>query len=217
MVCAILAGRKTQTRRVVTARWLPHDHAKIEIGLERDSSGHIVHRDGVYFGNVHCPYGAPGDQLWVRETWCSAYSTGCFGSMFAADGAFVQGRRRSEKGPHYNADDVPPGIKWRPSIHMPRWASRIILAVTDVRVERLQDISEADAEAEGIERGEDFFQCPTWRDYQSEEPVQSWFPDDPIGSFHSLWDSINGSRPACSWDDNPWVWVVEFSRIGGNA
>ena len=93
---------------------------------------------------------------------------------------------------------------------MPRWASRITLEITGVRVERLQDISEADAMAEGIERAEDFFGRPCWRAYDEPEGSDVVFPDDPIGSYASLWMSINGPG---SWDANPWVWVLEFRRI----
>ena len=95
---------------------------------------------------------------------------------------------------------------------MPRWASRTILEVVSVRVERLRDITEDDAQAEGIDRGEDFFQCETWKNYQPDSEEASWFPDDPVGSFRTLWDSINGDKPGRAWKDNPWVWVVEFRR-----
>ena len=92
---------------------------------------------------------------------------------------------------------------------MPKWAARIWLEITGVRVERLQDISEKDAIAEGIERTEDFFGCPCWRDYSEPEGLDaSVCPDDPIGSFQTLWESIGGD-----WDANPWVWVVDFKVL----
>ena len=110
------------------------------------------------------------------------------------------------------------GKRWRsehppaPAPNSPRWASRITLEVTDVRVERLQDISEKDAEAEGIERTEDFFGCPCWRVYGEPDGADVVAPDDPIGSYRSLWESINGPG---SWEQNPFVWVINFRRVGG--
>jgi hypothetical protein len=131
---------------------------------------------------VKCPYGMPGDRLWVRET-------------FWTDGDEVI--YRSDPGAEKELDSAFTGLNWKPSIHMPRWASRINLEVTGVRVERLCSISEADALAEGC--------CP--------------FSDD-FGSYHArvafcqLWESIYGPE---SWDANPWVWVVEFCIDEQNA
>ena len=134
-----------------------------------------------------CPYGVIGDRLWVRETWR------CFGG------------REYEYQQHqpsiiYRADDGPTHNEggWRPSIFMPRWASRITLEITGVRVERLQDISEADAEAEG---------CTG--DHRADRD------SDAAQEFRSLWNQINGKR--ASWDSNPWVWVVEFRRAGATS
>ena len=92
--------------------------------------------------------------------------------------------------------------RWRPSIFMPRWASRILPDVTDVRVERVQDISEADAHAEGVEH---------------REHVLASYLDGGVlrGYYEALWDTINAKRPGCSWADNPWVWVITFPRGGG--
>lgn len=136
-----------------------------------------------------CPYGQPGDRLWVREAWQ------------AIDGNERALRIMTEPHPSRGwieyAATVPEGHepppRWRPSIHMPRWASRITLEVTGVRVERLQDISEADATAEGVSAIPDEMRRAT-----------------PRCDFQALWQSINGPD---SWAANPWVWIVEFRRI----
>ena len=128
------------------------------------------------------PKFATGDTLWVRERW-----------TLAADDA------RPDGFPVYLADGTPkaPHGPWRSPIHMPRWASRITLEVTDVRVERVQDIGEEDAKAEGVD----------WEVWEhGGEPIP------PTSLFHELWDSINAKR-GYGWDANPWVWVVSFKRI----
>ena len=182
MVRAILEGRKTQTRRVVkpqpelqlkSARWMRCADEQHALFTQHD--GELC---GQMASTRKCPYGKPGDRLWVRETW--AHRRWMLGdaspsptTVYRADGEDLKGCDR-----------------WRPSIHMPRWASRITLEVVGVRVERLQDISEEDAKAEGIE----------WViGYRSRIPL-----------FSALWERINGPG---SWDANPWVWVVEFRRV----
>lgn len=207
MVRAILAGTKTQTRRVVKITHSTPGLAaclKPPVGTPRPRVAAEL-----------CPYGQPGDRLWVREAH----------SIFPAHGQHRDDGLRW--GPWGGLPTVvsPNGKQiayfregfdrcdpagWRPNIHMPRWASRILLDVADVRVERLQDIGEADAIAEGIERGEDFFGCPCWKVYGEPAGSDVVFPDDPIGSYASLWTSINGPG---SWDANPWVWAIEFRRI----
>ena len=156
----------------------------------------------------------PGDHLWVRETWRKqSYS-------------FVDSDRNFSEY-HYAADNtegVNALLKWKPSIHMPRLASRILLEITGVRVERLQDITYEDAKAEGVERFEydpswvPSYSDPdsggrgyTWRDYEDEADTE-FGPafSTPQESFQSLWQSINGPG---SWNQNPWVWVIEFKRI----
>jgi len=114
----------------------------------------------------------------------------------------------------YRADgETDPNVvpRWTPSIHMPRWASRITLEITSVRVERLQDISEADAIAEGIERL-DYQGQTSWRDYSLNDEWAAISPmlDSPIASYKTLWESLNGKG---SWDLNPWVWVIEFKKV----
>lgn len=152
------------------------------------------------YGNValpmKCPYGEPGDWLWVKETHCDiAHESYPSVWFYRADG-----------------DEKPDWVKhWRPSIFMPRKASRISLEVVSVCVERLQDISEADALAEGIHRFEVndcvyFHARPT-------APTEEHFTS-AVMAYRDLWESING---AGSWDANPWVWVVEFQRVGGPA
>lgn len=205
MVRALLAGTKTQTRRVVKMK--PHQQIE-ERGdgtpwpwmydSERDADAWLT-----------CPYGQPGDRLWVREAWQHSnhpygpYDEDCM-VFYRADFLDDVHGPDGEKSPegHYRT--------WRPSIHMPRTASRIVLEIKSVRVERLHDISEADAIAEGIERADDFFDCRCWRAYDEPKGSDVVFPDDPIGSYASLWMSINGPG---SWDANPWVWALEFRRL----
>jgi len=192
MVRAILDGRKTQTRRVVKYNHMlgePAAWCGAAVG------GAIEPIIGEY--QRFCPYGAPGDRLWVRETH-QFVDTGTKSVAFAADGKIHPCS--------YGIEDMPMGINpnisipdvwdgnWRPSIFMPRWASRITLEVTAVRVERVQDISPKDALAEG----------------DVEALTNPRHKETSIDWYHNLWDSING---AGSWASNPWVWVVEFRRI----
>lgn len=171
MINAIFDGRKTQTRRVVKPqpKWKAHN-------------GVLAFDDRVNRG-IHCPYGQPGDRLWVRETWAQH-----------PDEAGIIWRATD---PGWDDNDY--GIKWKPSIFMPRWASRITLEVTSVRVERVQDITPRDVVAEGIYH----------------EPGE-WGPDEAydhlIKGFAHLWDQINAKR-GYSWDANPWVWVIGFKVL----
>lgn len=190
MVRALLSGTKTQTRRVLKQATGP----SLSVGMDDntlgvaelswlwgDGPGHDVHET---IKRVPCPHGQPGDRLWVRET---------FGH-FERNDNFTPGCEV-----FYRADGECLAIEpWRPSIHMPRWASRITLEVTSVRLERLQDISEADAQAEGWTRRPEVSTDPQVH----KEAARDWFMD--------LWESINGHG---SWDANPWVWVVEFRTV----
>lgn len=211
MVHAILEGRKTQTRRVVKPQ-PPSEATSAGVmsapGRDHDGEWSWLSGDpkdcdswGFVGDEFRCPYGQPGDRLWVRET--HAPQADCWGAWERA----LRGERirQDELTIHYAADyshDERPFIeKWRPSIHMPRWASRITLEITGVRVDRLRDISEDDAIAEGIERD-----TGMWRHYGC--PTQAWIHSRD--SYRSLWESINGPG---SWEANPWVWVVEFKRI----
>ena len=183
MVRAILDGRKTQTRRVVKQKHLPF--------LTNILDGFL---DGKW-NQRPMPYGQPGDTLWVRETWASGV-----GVDDVSPSEFTEAMQLLPV--WYKATDknLQPEYRgrWRPSIHMPRWASRINLRVTGVRVERVRDISEDDAKAEGVTKD-----LPGgWVSGQSRRMI-----------FRNLWDTINVTRPGCSWDTNPWVWVVEFEVV----
>ncbi|HWH38396.1 MAG TPA: hypothetical protein VNU21_01055 [Usitatibacter sp.] len=186
MVRAILEGRKTQTRRVVkrprtvTANYVLRPELYDEPGFTWWN-----HPDGLRCGfSQACPYGKPGDRLWVRETWRPAleHLSECTGPTDIRYAATVSEAEWAT-------------MRWRPSIHMPRWASRINLEVTGVRVERLQDISEQDAADEGVGA--------------LVPPAREGNPDQYRKTFRELWETING---ADSWAANPWVWVVEFKR-----
>lgn len=184
MVRAILAGNKTQTRRV----------AKEFAG--RDDLDAILTR----FPNQNgCPYGQPGDRLWVRETWAQNWDQLSDTRM---DRSYVY-RADGEARALDNGVELP----WRPSIHMPRSACRLVLEITSVRVERLGDISAGDCWAEGIE------ECDGSLDEveicRLAKMMDRTF-EDPQPSYAALWEQING---AGSWTANPWVWVVEFRRI----
>jgi hypothetical protein len=215
MVNAILDGRKTQTRRVVKPQ--PIDlcprsvwkAAKAHPDMPDPSpSTHLfLSENGQAYGQ-RCPYGAPGDRLWVREAWGIGSRPdpwgGYDGIEYRADEAWLED---GDYLPCYKVatpDDVCLGdyrAGWHPSIHMPRWASRITLEVTGVRVERLQAISEKDAIAEG---------APGYEEGVDAAPPDSDCEWSYRASFRRLWERING---AGSWDTQPWVWVVEFQRV----
>jgi hypothetical protein len=215
MVRAILDGRKTQTRRVLGARSILYPGPRFDgFDVTPEPVGDGVWAwvsDGVIIAGIgSCPYGQPGDRLWVRETWAvhslpmEGQGTG-YMLQWRADGVTREAAWDGRVHPFGETGDAVlnccrrHGDKgWRPSIHMPRWASRLTLAVTEVRVERLQAITEEDARAEGIVDAK-CVGCGCSR------PLPC--PDD---EFARLWDSINGSRPGCSWADSPFVWVVTF-------
>lgn len=229
MVRAILAGTKTQTRRVVK---VPHENplGRWEVMPWGGPNGGRT-RDGqtVPFQNViwhsrtgesiACPYGQPGDRLWVRETWMPDPpindewpSTEFHGTRHGNLSLIPQCYRKPFHTLFRASWDGHELIGWRPSIHMPRWASRITLEITAVRVERLQDIGEADAVAEGVAPQ------PTCRpddDTAAFSRIGRVHGDSfPIARYAALWEHINGPG---SWAANPWVWVVEFKRLEGGA
>jgi hypothetical protein len=182
MVRALLEGRKTQTRRLVKPM------SALGLRLYAPRTAEIIGAGGDGLA-LHCPYGEPGDRLWVRETWAPFDSLAI--SRRDRDRMFY----RADDEQRYETDGV-----WRPSIHMPRWASRITLHVTSVRVERLQAITEEDAIAEGFD--------PTPFEPDFDAP---WLPKTPAAARMSfLWNVINGERAA--WASNPWVWVVGFAQ-----
>lgn len=196
MVRAILDGRKTQTRRIMKVQPSDGFHPTHN-GYDLDLNAHwytpgVVDKNGCLqpakkdvFGvadeneGYTCPFGAVGDRIWVRETFCAVPDheepAGCSALLYAADG----------NGPYG---------KWTPSIHMPRWASRLTLEITGVRVERLRDLSEDDAKSEGITPSSGGV-LPGW-EYRI--------------NFRDLWMSIYG---ADNWEANPWVWVIEFKVV----
>ena len=178
MVRAILADRKTQTRRVM----------KPQPGQLAGSD----YVDGAWYAEdeygdshpIRCPYGEAGDRLWVRETWRAVeLDSGLDGVLFRGDNQVANSNCKH-------------GDKWRPSIFMPRWASRITLENVGVRLERVQDISHEDATAEGVE---DVDHAPYGF------PIHSY----AVANFRVLWDQINAKR-GFPWASNPWVWVVKF-------
>ena len=214
MVRAILEGRKTQTRRVVKPQPpLPVKEIIKSKGTLQwvDTSGHF------HIGNGKCPYGQPGDYLWLRETWkvqsesnhtpdgISGVKTIYVGYRAGALAGYGQQRVTFDVPGDNRLSERAWGKRcgWRPSIHMSRWASRITLEVVSVRVERLQDISEEDAAAElGLEE----IATGVWTGLDGKWPDTR----DPLADFCELWDTI--AKPGARWADNPCVWVVEFKR-----
>ncbi|WP_282346378.1 hypothetical protein [Pseudomonas sp. PS01301] len=217
MVRAILEGRKTVTRREV----------KKQAALDCLAAGFEPAFLALPGNSDLCPYGRQGDRLWVRETWQDVHPiqvsdgrysrTGRAGipgppgvtyqTIYRADGPYPKvfhthhhPYRALEPHPDHGfkapADSGYTG--WTPSIHMPRWASRILLEITDVRVERLQDISRADIRAEGL-------QCPPELESDDVSPnYRDWYP----AAWRELWESTGGN-----WHANPWIWVVEFKQV----
>ncbi|WP_440530460.1 morphogenetic protein [Serratia nevei] len=208
MVRAILDGRKTQTRRVIAN--VGPDNC---IPLQKPTKT----KDGIYThvmdapGHGLCPFGQVGDRLWVRE----AYQGPLFNfdqmETYLEDTSkferpeFCEYRADGGKTPEYYDADDNLRYGWKPSIHMPRWASRITLEITAVRVERLQGISEEDAKAEGVKPAGDMLP-----DY----PDTFLTPKGDFATakvaFQRLWQSIYGEE---SWAANPWVWVIEFKQV----
>jgi hypothetical protein len=177
-------------------------------------------------GPYECPYGKPGDRLWVREAWrvpkvlndlsgneigercvAAGYRLPWCPTRFEADGSLTSEKDWREFGNH--PGEATPG-RYRHARFMPRWASRIVLHVVCVRVQRLQDISEDDARAEGCCAIPGF----TWRTFEEADRGIPMHAHTAKDAFEALWKSING---AGSWDANPWVWVVEFKRIEGKT
>lgn len=234
IVRAILHGRKTQTRRIVKGtdgavkfckEWDINGEEIFVVLGEKDHTGM-----NPVFGALSCPFGAVGDRIWVRETWgvvshafsddglmidwvpdrpTTAIHEMPFGNgyysgyaIYAADGDFTWG----------DEDGYEDGRScWKPSIHMPRAASRILLEITNVRVERLNAISEEDAEAEGIDMealydSQDCYDCIADHNMTGRPTV--------TGAFKYLWESIYGEE---GWKANPWAWVIKFKRVEGGA
>jgi hypothetical protein len=153
---------------------------------------------------IACPYGKPGDILWVRERTRLQHHYAFFAEYLVeySDGSIYRGLEKIDLA---DPDQLIPIANWRPSIHMPKADARIWLEITDIRVERLNNISKEDALAEGIGRKfSGLFQEERYEDYLT--PGAEW--RDPVTSFYSLWEKINGN-----WDSNPWVWVISFKLL----
>lgn len=224
MVRAILDGRKTQTRRVISNRHLHLIDIASQVGECHPLESDDVNSQGYY--REHCPFGMVGDHLWVRETFAIlGNEDGC--AIDWNENLIKEGGKEAARIYRASCEQLPgnyglwsiPDIadwkphtwnvqyegNWVPSIHMPRWASRITLEITDVRVERLNGISLEDAKAEGV------------------KPAGKLLPDSPESfltpggdfatsqvAFQRLWESIYGEE---NWQANPWVWVIEFKRV----
>ena len=203
MVRAILDGRKTQTRRVVKPQPVCQEDSEpndlVFIGGELNKVSESTGRNKRDLGELTpkkytCPYGQKGDQLWVREKFQPLW-----------DDLSLEAERdyKTGEGYHINYPATDGYVEWidmysddissncKPSIHMPRWASRIQLEISDIRVERVQEISEDDCQAEGLKLLQGGIKA----------------------HFAILWDSINGKKSGCVWWDNPWVWIVEFKVV----
>ncbi|HFT4305639.1 TPA: hypothetical protein ACHT7L_003941 [Klebsiella quasipneumoniae] len=226
MVRAILDGRKTQTRREVklnldiaclatTYDWATSLAANHYQGLTEEQIQqkaeplrgviHPVILDNGQMVSIICPHGKPGDRIWVRETFCPVDDTQYGGEKWVDYRATPRYEASHPAGWDCAPNDAE-ALKWRPSIHMPRWASRILLEITNVRVERLNAISQEDAQAEGME-------LTGWRPTYS-DPDSGGEVMTPYDNFAELWSSIYGDE---SWQANPWVWVIEFKRVEGGA
>lgn len=187
MVRAILEGRKTQTRRVIT----PQTNGWNPIQGDKNIWYWCTEADQDWSDKRFCPYGQPGDRLWVRETFAYAPRESF---VYRAD--YDDWYHFSETVSIKTGETMP--LVWKPSIHMPRLVSRINLEITQIRVERIQEISELDARAEGIVWQKDFGNGLESRDARI--------------PFGDLWNALNDPR-GYGWNDNPWVWVIEFRRL----
>lgn len=211
MVRAILNGTKTQTRRVLKQAVGP----SLSVGIDDDTPGVAelswLWGDGPGYDvhetikRVPCPHGKPGERLWVRETFSGPH---CM-ERSEEFPAVPPSQWPTESPIWYWADGEPSHGDWtkpRPSMFMPRWASRITLEITDVRVERLQDISVADAMAEGTP----CYVCGGPLDGRSEDDCHCFHHKASPSDYRALWESINGPD---SWEANPWVWAISFRKV----
>ncbi|HFD6847640.1 TPA: hypothetical protein ACF3LB_001389 [Enterobacter hormaechei] len=211
MVRAILDGRKTQTRRIIKDCTVGRDPISKFIQIGKKFIG-CYPEDVPELIRECCPYGVPGDRIWVRETFQGPLFDFEQMEAYQEDSSkfkkpeFCVYKADGKPAPEFFDADDNLHCGWRPSIHMPRWASRITLEITGVRVEQLKSISEEEARSEGVARLREGF----WKHYQ---PGWTQHQLSARGSFATLWDSIYGFG---DWDRNPWVWVVEFKRIEGD-
>ncbi|MGA4275635.1 hypothetical protein ACI2VH_02630 [Ralstonia nicotianae] len=194
MVSAILDGRKTQTRRIISPQPTVDERGLLWWKWSKYSGSANIERLGQPSDDwlARCPYGQPGDRLWVREAFMHEPADYCWEASVSIPVRPATTIYRADSDPRGEAK----GCGWKPSIHMPRALSRITLEITGVRVERLQEINEEDARAEGV------------GPLRSDGRMRNGTP--AIDGYADLWESING---AGSWAVNPWVWVVEFRRV----
>ncbi|MGF6476585.1 hypothetical protein ABIE06_003433 [Pantoea dispersa] len=199
MVRAVLDGSKTQTRRIIK---LDHERG-MQNPVVRGKNGEVSYV-GCRLASMLCPFGQQGDRLWVREAFMNLKGTG----IESTTGQFEGFAYRADTPPSSYGDMARKdyGLKWTPSIHMPRWASRITLEITNVGVQRLQSISQNDAAREGLVK------LPATGRYCINQGDQYFggASHDAREVFSWLWESIYG---ADSWQANPWVWVIEFKRV----
>lgn len=237
MVRAIIDGRKTQTRRVITVPWAKKRKTTPYSPYFEESDGKLLFQDE--FGDWldfekkwQCPYGSKGTKLWIREEWRTIKDQDHLKPSNCCIASTIQYRSdMSTQIPGDTTKDEDFG-KWRRSRFIPKSFSRLQqLLVKDVRVERVQDITEEDAKAEGVESLDsertieeaDYSICERCGGtglYNDVGPSLGVIPDcdcpdcdTHLKRFQNLWDIINSRRPGCSWKDSPWVWVVEFERI----
>lgn len=249
MVRAILEGRKTQTRRVVKfpkplvfdgVTGQVQEHYSMKAAYPMPLGGYVFwssdpgkeFSDRVYRNSrdgLMCPYGEPGDRLWVRETfalerWDDEPKTPNDRPIYRHDWDGTEFDSEYWLWPHYKAtdpapelcyeddenDDGEPKVKWKPSIHMPRWASRIMLEIVDVRVDRLQDINRNEAKAEGVSH------VWEWPGGKDKKYFSRGVLNPCVANFSVLWDDINAAR-GFGWSVNPWVWVIEFKKRASNT
>lgn len=205
MAQAIEENRKTKTRRTKGLETVTSNWAFIEMDESSDNS-YARFYDSFFndennnptdesYKTIKCPYGKPGDVIWVRETW-----------QKRSDDAIAKGFEKYYYKAGWNGCTE---AGWKPNIHMPKTAARYFLKIKSITVEKLQDITEADAKAEGVEFIESVESYVDYRfNYMKENRME--FFNQAKDSFQSLWQSINGEE---SWKDNPFVWVIEFERI----
>lgn len=208
MIRALIEGRKTQTRHPIklqTGDTLDEHALKGAIQEWRpvydDLAKKVVAHEAAL---IHCPYGRPGDLIWVRESFADLRGTGIEGTdpCVRNDAAYSADVKPGSASDEVRIDF---GITWKPSIHMLRWASRLTLRITDVRVERIRDISGVDAKAEGVDIAD-----------PESIPVRTDRMNAYGHAFALLWDSINAKR-GYRWDTNPWVWAITFEIIHANV
>ena len=197
LVRATIDGRKTVTRRPITIppsaiEWCQGAPDRIEPTMYVSGPGWAAvweHSRGSTMIGIRCPFGVVGDRLWVRETW--------------AQGCYPPGKPFRRAAIWYRADNTTRALRWAPSIHMPRWASRLTLEITGITAERVQDITDEQARAEGLEpKGVDW---PILRERAVPDPCRTY-----RGGFALAWHAIYGADPVKGWAANPWTWAISY-------